>query len=193
MPLDREHVITFPRRNHFLWRWQWWRRRRRRKSICRDGRTDERVFTRVKSRTTLCNFSNFPRGFQAGVTIERDRERNCSIFHFELCNKSDSAIFSYCSWVWTVVPNPGLWPFTFALQGDTSPWFKPPVDIKRQVPYWPWPGQAKTELLVWCQQEVWINEMRHPVFWSWKFIPYNHLPFVGISHDCGFLSVMVAS
>ena len=34
------------------------------------------------------------------------------------------------------------------LQGDTSCWFKPPVDIKTKVPFWP--GQ------------VWINEMCHP-------------------------------
>ena len=52
------------------------------------------------------------------------------------------------------------------VQGDTSRWFKPPVDINTKIPFWPdqvMPGQAKTELLFWCQREVWINVMCHPV------------------------------
>ena len=68
------------------------------------------------------------------------------------------------------------------LQGDTSPWFEPPVDNKSKVPYWPdlpWPGQAKTELLSWCQQEVWINEMCHPVK-SFTLRPLFNHPFIQI-------------
>ena len=37
------------------------------------------------------------------------------------------------------------------LQGDTSGCFKPPVDIRSKVQFWPglaWLGQAKTELLI---------------------------------------------
>ena len=36
------------------------------------------------------------------------------------------------------------------IQGDTSGWFKPPVDIKSKVPFWPGQvraGQAKMELV----------------------------------------------
>ena len=46
-----------------------------------------------------------------------------------------------------IIIRQGPW---LTLQGDTSCWPKPPVDIKTKVPFWPdlpWPGQAKVELL----------------------------------------------
>ena len=55
------------------------------------------------------------------------------------------------------------------VQGDRARWFKPPIDMRTKVPFWPglpWPGQAKTELLFWCQREVWINEMCYPVLYA---------------------------
>ena len=46
------------------------------------------------------------------------------------------------------------------LQGDTAGSYKPPIDFKTKVPFWP--GQAKVELLFLSQREVLHNLMCHP-------------------------------
>ena len=66
---------------------------------------------------------------------------------------------------------------TVYLQGDQAAWAKLPVDIKSKVPFWPglpWPGQAKTELLSWCQREVWLKLLGHTVvayYLRWRRVP----------------------
>ena len=65
-----------------------------------------------------------------------------------------------------------VWPYLRNIQGDTSGWAKAPVDIKTKVPFLPVqvrPDQAKMELLFWCQWEVWLNPMCHPVSWNQIF------------------------
>ena len=96
------------------------------------------------------------------------------LFQQQLQNDFDVEDFSH---------NMGLLSFSFVrhpferyVQGDTSRWFKPTIDIKTKVTYWPglpWPGQAKTELLFSYQQEVWLTPMCHPV--------HTFLVFTGFS------------
>ena len=80
-----------------------------------------------------------------------------------------------CPWSW-VINDPDLMrPVTkvIKVQGDTSGWAKPPVEIKTKVLFWPglaWRGHAKTELLFWFQREDWLNLMCHPVHTVWLMI-----------------------
>ena len=53
------------------------------------------------------------------------------------------------------------------VQGDTAGSSKPPIDFKTKVLLWPGQarlGQAKTELLFWCQREVLNSLLCPPVF-----------------------------
>ena len=62
------------------------------------------------------------------------------------------------------------------IQGDTSCWFKPPVDIKTKVPFWPslpWTGQAKTELLFWYQRAAWKKQLSVNLFLNPDLNPGN--------------------
>ena len=61
----------------------------------------------------------------------------------------------------------GIWTLSSSsrlVQGDSSLWFKPPADIKKSYVLVLGPCN-KTQLLFWCQHEVWINVMCHPVDW----------------------------
>ena len=49
------------------------------------------------------------------------------------------------------------------IQGDHSGWFKHPVDSNRRSVL-VWGPCIKTQLLLWCQRDVWINLNGHPVF-----------------------------